>query len=133
MKLNIDGVITELSEEEEALYNPEIPTISDDSGGWNLYKTYTADGSDSGFEWRTGFLTFKECQEVKIVFRDVVPNATTNLNVGIRFKGYESVSAHIGFQQVNGFSSGYYHYNEFIISRIKNGVKEMLLRARLLV
>ena len=33
MKLNIDGVITELSAEEEALYNPEIPTISDDSGG----------------------------------------------------------------------------------------------------
>lgn len=52
MKLNIDGVITELSAEEEALYNPEIPTI-----------------------------------------------------------------------HVNGFTVGYYHYNEFVIKRIKNGVE----------
>lgn len=52
MKLNIDGVITELSAEEEALYNPEIPTISDDSGGgvklpsWKKIRTITIPSDD---------------------------------------------------------------------------------------
>lgn len=92
-------------------------------GGWNLYKTYTADGTGNGFEWRVDGLTFKECQEIKVIFKDIVPASTTNINIGVRFKGYGGASQYLGFQHASGFTNNYFHYNEFEITRIKNGIK----------
>ncbi len=103
----IGGVLDELTTEDKSSYVAAINELKEQlnpTDEWTLYNTYTADGSNTGLEWRADYNSFKYCREIKIELKDIEVPTNTNLNFSVRFKGNMFTSGHIGFQLSSGLN-----------------------------
>lgn len=81
----------------------ESARIDKKEDAWVFFKTYVANGTNGGFEYRDN--AFPSCKEVFLQGRNLVSASKTNLNIGVRFEGHGSANDHAGTQMNNFFES----------------------------